>query len=79
MLSNPHTYSAHDLQQAQAGDLCEAVEKILTFGVQHVRSCDLCSAKGFLCEICRKDQVNFVAWVYKLWAGWLKCKMKALN
>nr|CAB3262666.1 uncharacterized protein LOC100181521 [Phallusia mammillata] len=59
MMDNPHIYSAYDLQRAQSSDLCDIIEKIVSFGVDHVRSCPLCSAKGFLCEICKKDEVIF--------------------
>ncbi|XP_076822582.1 pleckstrin homology domain-containing family M member 1-like [Clavelina lepadiformis] len=59
MLTSPHLYSAFDLQKAKGGTLSDVISKVVTFGTEHVKSCPLCSVKGFICEVCGDDQVIF--------------------
>ena len=33
--------------------------QVLQFGKEHVRQCQLCTERGFICEACRCDQVIF--------------------
>uniref|UniRef100_H2YFY0 Phorbol-ester/DAG-type domain-containing protein n=1 Tax=Ciona savignyi TaxID=51511 RepID=H2YFY0_CIOSA len=59
MLGNPHIYSPHDLCLVRDGLLYNAINKLVQFGTKHVRQCALCTAKGFVCEICGKDEIIF--------------------
>jgi len=59
MLKDEHIYSCHDLMLISNHSLEVEVENIVKFGSDHVRSCQLCSAKGFFCEICGSDEVIF--------------------
>jgi len=54
-----HTYTLADLPCVQSGQLRQHLLKVLEFGKKHVSECELCSAKGFICEACRSDVVIF--------------------
>ena len=58
MLDNPHLYSAHDLHKTLNDALHDVISKAVTSGIDHVLSCQLCSSKGFICEVCRKNEVG---------------------
>lgn len=51
----PHMYSLSDLLQVKSGDLSKQLSKWVNHCLDHVKQCILCQAKGFICEICRKD------------------------
>ncbi|ESN90965.1 hypothetical protein HELRODRAFT_126878, partial [Helobdella robusta] len=54
-----HQYSIEDLVSVPSGSLLKTLNKSITFAVDHVRSCPLCSQKGFYCEICRADKIIY--------------------
>ena len=58
MFDNPHLYSAHDLRKAANDGLYDVIRKAVTSGADHVRSCPLCSSKGFICEVCKGNEVS---------------------
>ena len=58
MMENPHIYSAYDLLKARGKSLLETLKKALSLAIQHVINCELCSSKGFHCEVCQKNEVN---------------------
>ena len=58
VLENAHTYTPNDLYEANDGILTDLLDKVVTFGTKHVRSCELCSMKGFVCELCTKNEVR---------------------
>ncbi|XP_002122866.3 uncharacterized protein LOC100181521 [Ciona intestinalis] len=59
MLGDPHLYTPNDLCLTSDGTLYNSINKVVLFGTKHVRQCQLCTAKGFVCEICTKDEVIF--------------------
>lgn len=45
-------YSLRDLVDTQSGILCRYLEEKTSALAEHIRSCVLCTAKGFICELC---------------------------
>lgn len=43
------------LFQIKKGDLSKQLHQIVNQCLDHVKHCVLCQAKGFICEICKKD------------------------
>ncbi|CAF1620688.1 unnamed protein product, partial [Didymodactylos carnosus] len=52
MYETPYVYSTQDLFETKAGNLQKVLEPIVTAMENHIYPCSLCSAKGFICEIC---------------------------
>lgn len=56
----PHLYSMHDLLQARDGDLLLFLRRLAIESLNHINQCQLCLAKGFICEYCKNgDDVIF--------------------
>ncbi|UJR15102.1 hypothetical protein I4U23_002069 [Adineta vaga] len=53
---HPHTYSLQDLVKTKLGELHKEYEPIVVNLREHVLSCSLCYAKGYICEICQDDK-----------------------
>lgn len=51
--------SFKDLFQIRNGALLKQLEKVINYGIEHVKNCWLCSQKGFICEICNKSKVLY--------------------
>ncbi|CAF0774810.1 unnamed protein product [Adineta ricciae] len=54
--SDPQMYSIQDLFKTKSGDLIKVLEPIVVNLREHVLTCPLCHAKGFICEICMKEK-----------------------
>ncbi|KAM7309653.1 pleckstrin homology domain-containing family M member 1 [Ixodes scapularis] len=54
-----HLYSAFDLLQVPSGALQRTLEKAIKFARAHVLACQLCAAKGFVCEICQDPAIIY--------------------
>jgi len=52
-------YSIRDLEDVHSGRLVSLLASTVKFSLGHILKCILCSGKGFICEICRQDQVIF--------------------
>ncbi|GFY56270.1 run domain Beclin-1-interacting and cysteine-rich domain-containing protein [Trichonephila inaurata madagascariensis] len=52
----PHLYSLNDFVQVKSGDFVKYLRQLVNPCIEHVKQCILCQAKGFICEICRKDK-----------------------
>ncbi|GFU73894.1 run domain Beclin-1-interacting and cysteine-rich domain-containing protein [Trichonephila clavipes] len=52
----PHVYSLNDFVQVKSGDFVKYLRQLVNPCIEHVKQCILCQAKGFICEICRKDK-----------------------
>ncbi len=48
-------YSMEDLEDVRSGRLIRYLEDKISAMVGHVRSCVLCRAKGFICELCKSQ------------------------
>ncbi|KAK4312709.1 hypothetical protein Pmani_015894 [Petrolisthes manimaculis] len=48
-----------DLQQVANGLLVGQVREAVTFGREHISACEVCSARGFFCELCDDNKVIY--------------------
>ncbi|XP_060797121.1 run domain Beclin-1-interacting and cysteine-rich domain-containing protein isoform X2 [Neoarius graeffei] len=51
-----HLFSLNDLMAVRSGDLAPKLHVLVRAGSEHVASCVLCQAKGFVCEFCGNDK-----------------------
>ncbi|KAG1679355.1 Pleckstrin y domain-containing family M member 3 [Nymphon striatum] len=54
-----HLYALSDLLNITNGSLIQYLQKIVNFAIKHVLQCRLCSAKGFICEVCNSTKVIY--------------------
>ncbi|XP_046851023.1 uncharacterized protein LOC124444445 [Xenia sp. Carnegie-2017] len=54
-----HQYSLLDLIQVNSGQLHHHIRKIISFCKKHVYECEVCSQKGFICEICKDSKILY--------------------
>ncbi|KAI9534524.1 hypothetical protein NQZ68_012757 [Dissostichus eleginoides] len=52
-------FSLDDLQRLKKGQLGSLAKTLLHTALKHVESCELCLARGFICEFCRENNVIF--------------------
>ncbi|KAF7703160.1 run domain Beclin-1-interacting and cysteine-rich domain-containing protein [Silurus meridionalis] len=51
-----HLFSLNDLSAVRSGGLAPKLRDLVRVGSEHVTSCMLCQAKGFVCEFCGNDK-----------------------
>jgi hypothetical protein len=54
-----HIYSLADLFEIHGGTLIPAIEAISARVTSHIMTCDHCTAKAFICEICYSKELLF--------------------
>lgn len=59
LLESPHKYSVADLQQIAEGVYEGFLKALVEFASQHVYHCDLCTQRGFICQICHHHDIIF--------------------
>ncbi|NXA63118.1 PKHM1 protein, partial [Mohoua ochrocephala] len=59
LLECPHKYSVADLRQIADGVFETFLQSLLQFASHHVYSCDLCTQRGFICQICNSSGIIF--------------------
>ncbi|XP_030886634.1 pleckstrin homology domain-containing family M member 1 [Leptonychotes weddellii] len=59
LLESPHKYSVADLQQIADGVYAGFLNALIGFASQHVYHCDLCTQRGFICQICHHHDIIF--------------------
>ncbi|CAJ0955876.1 unnamed protein product, partial [Mesorhabditis belari] len=59
LLEHLHIYSFQDLLNVFSGALELHLQNLLKFATNHVFTCLLCRQKGFICELCTKDDVIY--------------------
>ncbi|KAM6164850.1 pleckstrin homology domain-containing family M member 1 [Rhynchocyon petersi] len=59
LLEFPHKYSVTDLQQITEGVYEGFLKALIEFASQHVYHCDLCTQRGFICQICHHHDIIF--------------------
>ncbi|XP_036612158.1 pleckstrin homology domain-containing family M member 1 [Trichosurus vulpecula] len=59
LLESPHKYSVADLQQIADGSFEGFLQDLIEFASQHVYHCDLCTQRGFICQICHHKGIIF--------------------
>jgi len=51
--SEPYVFSMEELYDARFNKLGHTLRGVVSDGLKHVQACDLCQARGFICEGCR--------------------------
>uniref|UniRef100_A0A146LY27 Run domain Beclin-1 interacting and cystein-rich containing protein n=1 Tax=Lygus hesperus TaxID=30085 RepID=A0A146LY27_LYGHE len=59
MLMDIDVYSINDLVQVRNGMLSQRLSQLVVDATLHVAKCDLCQARGFICELCRTHDIIF--------------------
>ncbi|KAM7406764.1 hypothetical protein PAMA_002807 [Pampus argenteus] len=54
-----HLFSMADLFSVKKGQLVAQARAVLHSAIDHVENCELCLARGFLCEFCRERHIIF--------------------
>lgn len=52
-------YSLRDLVQVESGSLADFLQGVFKAFGAHIRVCDMCLAKAYICEICSNNEVIF--------------------
>nr|XP_020031073.1 putative pleckstrin homology domain-containing family M member 1P [Castor canadensis] len=59
LLESPHKFSVTDLQQIAEGVYEGFLKALIEFASQHVYHCNLCTQRGFICQICHHHDIIF--------------------
>ncbi|XP_051523360.1 pleckstrin homology domain-containing family M member 1-like isoform X2 [Myxocyprinus asiaticus] len=59
LMENRDVYSILDLQQIADGHYESYLQSLIQFGSKHVHNCDLCTQRGFICQICNTGNIIF--------------------
>ncbi|XP_034425781.1 pleckstrin homology domain-containing family M member 1 [Hippoglossus hippoglossus] len=59
LLESSHLYSVVDLQEIAEGQYAIYLMTLLQFASRHVFQCDLCTQRGFICQICHAHDTIF--------------------
>ncbi|XP_053119912.1 pleckstrin homology domain-containing family M member 1-like [Hemicordylus capensis] len=59
LLECPHKYSVADLKQIADGLFDTFLQSLIQFASHHVYNCDLCTQRGFICQICNSNDIIF--------------------
>lgn len=59
LLESSHLYSVMDLRQIAEGEYATYLNTFLQYASNHVFHCDLCTQRGFICQICHADDIIF--------------------
>ncbi|OXB57960.1 hypothetical protein ASZ78_004282 [Callipepla squamata] len=60
-----HLFSLDDLVKVKRGQLLPLLKEILKSSTSHVDGCELCQAKGFICEFCQSADLLFAFQISK--------------
>ncbi|XP_076008125.1 pleckstrin homology domain-containing family M member 1 [Genypterus blacodes] len=58
-LEHSHLYSVMDLRQIAEGQYAMHLNTLVRYACNHVNHCDLCTQRGFICQICHADDIIF--------------------
>uniref|UniRef100_A0AAX7U2Q1 Rubicon Homology domain-containing protein n=1 Tax=Astatotilapia calliptera TaxID=8154 RepID=A0AAX7U2Q1_ASTCA len=59
LLESNHLYSVKDLRQVAEGQYVNFLRRLVQHACNHVFSCDLCTQRGYICQICHSDDTIF--------------------
>nr|XP_056720679.1 pleckstrin homology domain-containing family M member 1 [Euleptes europaea] len=59
LLESLHKYSVADLNQIADGVFETFLQSLIQFASHHVYNCDLCTQRGFICQICNSNDIIF--------------------
>ncbi|NWX43149.1 RUBCL protein, partial [Steatornis caripensis] len=69
-----HLFSLDDLVKIKRGQLLPLLKDILKSSTSHVDGCELCQAKGFICEFCQSADLLFPYQIAKCKRCTAECK-----
>ncbi|XP_039279573.1 run domain Beclin-1-interacting and cysteine-rich domain-containing protein isoform X2 [Nilaparvata lugens] len=72
ILMEPDVYSLQDLISSKSGELGERLKELVSNATAHVKSCQLCQVRGFVCEVCRSQEVIY-PWELERVVRCMKC------
>ncbi|KAF7657426.1 hypothetical protein LDENG_00026870 [Lucifuga dentata] len=58
-LESSHLYSVMDLRQIAEGQYATYLNTLVQYASKHVYHCDLCTQRGFVCQICHANDIIF--------------------
>ncbi|XP_067869315.1 pleckstrin homology domain-containing family M member 1 isoform X2 [Heterodontus francisci] len=59
LLESPHLYSVSDFQQIAHGMFEAFLQHAIQYAGNHVYMCDLCTQRGFICQLCNTNDIIF--------------------
>uniref|UniRef100_A0A3Q1F2F1 Pleckstrin homology domain containing, family M (with RUN domain) member 1 n=1 Tax=Acanthochromis polyacanthus TaxID=80966 RepID=A0A3Q1F2F1_9TELE len=59
LMESTHLYSVMDLRQIAEGQFATFLLTLLDFASSHVFHCDLCTQRGFICQVCHSSDIIF--------------------
>ncbi|XP_023863456.1 protein associated with UVRAG as autophagy enhancer [Salvelinus sp. IW2-2015] len=59
LTQEPHLFSMDDLLRVKRGQLVPLARAVLRVAIAHVENCQVCLARGFICEFCKQKDVLF--------------------
>ncbi|KAL6474838.1 hypothetical protein MHYP_G00158780 [Metynnis hypsauchen] len=59
LMESSHLYSVFDLRQIADGNYESFLLSQIQFASNHVHHCDLCTQRGFICQICNANDIIF--------------------
>lgn len=59
LLESTHLYSVADLRQIAEDQYATYLTTLIQFASNHVFHCDLCTQRGFICQVCHADDIIF--------------------
>ncbi|XP_067825166.1 pleckstrin homology domain-containing family M member 1 isoform X2 [Heptranchias perlo] len=59
LLESPHLYSVSDLRQTAHGVFEAFLQHVIQYATNHVYMCDLCTQRGFICQLCNSNDIIF--------------------
>lgn len=59
LLESSHLYSVLDLRQIAEGQYATYLITLLQYASNHVFHCDLCTQRGFICQMCHANDIIF--------------------
>ncbi|KAF1383027.1 hypothetical protein PFLUV_G00149980 [Perca fluviatilis] len=59
LTEQPHLFSMEDLLRVKKGQFMAQARALLHSAIDHVENCELCLARGFICEFCRERDIIF--------------------
>ncbi|XP_048470766.1 pleckstrin homology domain-containing family M member 1 [Rhincodon typus] len=59
LVESPDLYSVSDLQQTAHGVFEAFLQHAIQYATNHVYMCDLCTQRGFICQICNSNDIIF--------------------
>lgn len=59
LFEHVHLYAIVDLLDIPSGKLADLLKRAIKMSIEHVLVCQLCSQKGYICEVCNADKVIY--------------------